>query len=207
MVSSYRPKAASIQFKLDTKYKSGAGDGLRTRYLNLGNKVFRDRIQTSCMSSYVCFIRLYSDSLEFVSRWAAVGYGRMGHTGVRTSEWPSPGVSDSKIVKPSFGLSKDLGIPYFPTLCVRTSVAEVNEAVAEGARLGEPDLDPSVLMVGIGAARPMTIGWTCSLYLLISSFTWRLRRGRPHRAPGLGPCALGSGLHFSDGSVKPTMME
>src|SRR5215470_12919258 len=28
--------AAPIQFKLDTKYKSGAGDGLRTRYLNLG---------------------------------------------------------------------------------------------------------------------------------------------------------------------------
>jgi hypothetical protein len=51
MVSSYRPKAASIQFKLDTKYKSGAGDGLRTRYLNLG-KVALYRVSYSRPSAF-----------------------------------------------------------------------------------------------------------------------------------------------------------
>ena len=31
-------------------FRSGAGDGLRTRYLNLGNKAFRDRIHASRMA-------------------------------------------------------------------------------------------------------------------------------------------------------------
>jgi len=90
-------------------FRSGAGDGLRTRYLNLGNKAFRVRIRTSFMSSCVCFIRLYSVSLEFVSGGLRRAHGscrRAGAAyGVRTSEcqWPSPGVSDSQIMKPSFG--------------------------------------------------------------------------------------------------------
>jgi len=55
---------------------SGAGDGLRTRYLNLGNKAFKNRIQASSRLSCVYFIRLYSKRLEFVSSSAVVGSGR-----------------------------------------------------------------------------------------------------------------------------------
>src|SRR5262249_60981571 len=36
IASSCPSFAVPIQFKLDAKYRSGAGDGLRTRYLNLG---------------------------------------------------------------------------------------------------------------------------------------------------------------------------
>src|SRR5262245_10149334 len=57
--------AASIQFKLDTKYKGGAGDALRTRYLNLGNKAFRDRILGE-LRAHLCVLysALFGDALS-----------------------------------------------------------------------------------------------------------------------------------------------
>jgi len=74
---------------VDTGSATGAGDGLRTRYLNLGNKVFRDHIQARGAPSFVCFIQLYSDRVEFLLTEATVGYGECSWPCESTHLWPT----------------------------------------------------------------------------------------------------------------------